>query len=188
MGLFGKKKDYTALALEEARRREAGNAAARFVPGTPEAASGPAVTKFSFNKTITAQEGMESALAELVAKVSENAPAPVTAVIPGETVRITTVHSLDVNDPRLNDALAALGFGPGASPQVPGLGAQQSDGGFSAALDGIERDYVGKPVAQVKVVVEAAFKAHGHSVPDMVVDMIAKNVSEGTDVDVTFGG
>jgi len=144
--------------------------------------------KFSVTASFGTSDEKDAALEALMAKaLGENPQSPI-KITHGETVTVTTVQHMGSNDPQLQEAIAAMGFGSDAPLKALGLGPQAHDSGFSAELEAIERDFKGKPVAEAKAAIEAALTRHHHTVPDTVVDMIAKGVSEGTSIDVKFGG
>lgn len=174
MGLFGKKKDFTEEALEEARRFDAAGRKRAKSPNT------------SVTTTVTTTGDANPDIAALMEKVFGGTVTDATAVNPGDGVTVTTVRHVGANDPDVKEALAAFDFGP-LTP-VAGAKASEPDDGFSAALDTIERDYKGKPPAEAKAAIKAALAQHRHSIPDQVVDMMAKGVSKGTAIDVKFGG
>ncbi len=188
MGLFGKKKDYTELALEEARGVDAADALEGAAPEVPAEPKRTEVKSLSFKRSFTTSSLGGRAVEALMDKAFEGALMDASKAAPGESVSVTTVRHWGADDAQMGDAMAALGWGPNAPLQLPGAGPQEPDTGFSAALDAIERDYRGKPVADAKAAIEAALQEHHHTVPDLVVAMIAKNVSEGTSIDVKFGG
>jgi hypothetical protein len=187
MGLFGKKKDYTESALEEARRFDQEDAKDRATSTPPTTAQHAKVKNLSVTTSISTSGDSNAAIADLMEKAFGGNLMDASKVAPGEAVSVTTVRHVGANDAQLKDAIAALGLGPGASTQASGGGAQKPDSGFSAALDVIEREYRGKPPAEAKAAIEAALKKHHHTIPDMVVDILAKGVSEGTTIDIKFG-
>lgn len=188
MGLFGKKKDYAETVIEEARRFDAADAKEAGAPEAPPAPKAPKVKKLSFTASFSTSGKRDSALSDLMAKAFGGNLMDASKVPPGESVSVTSIRHMGADDAQLKDDIAALGFGPGTPLQALGMGPQEPDNGFSAALETIERDYKGKPVADAKAAIEAALKEHHHTIPDEVVDMIAKDVSEGTSLDVKFGG
>jgi len=144
--------------------------------------------KLSFTASLSTSGDKDAALEALMEQaLGENSHNPI-KVTQGESVTVTSVQHMSADDPHLKEALAAMGFGSDAPLKALGLGPQAQDSGFSAELEAIERDFKGKPVAEAKAAIEAALTRHHHTVPDMVVDMIAKGVSEGTSIDVKFGG
>jgi hypothetical protein len=183
MGLFGNKKDHTELALEEARRFDAADAK-RSGPASRTKAGDTSVTT-----TVTMSGDADPAIAALFEKVFGGASDDASGVAPDAAVTVTTVHHSGKDDAALREAIAALGLEQGAlaTASTKAKGKQAPDDGFSAALDAIERDYKGKPVADAKAAIKAALAEHHRTVPDQVIDIMAKAVSGGGSIDVTFG-